>query len=213
MSRKNVKTASNVQTFTPPAHRAFPPQTDAARDSAFEAMLAEVAKLKAENEAIRAAAVAKAGSRVSLRVSEKGAVSLYGLGRFPVTLYREQWEALLGQGEAIKAFIKANEKGLSVKGQAKPGEAAMVDELVKAGVKVVLPRSADETRTLVKAVRDYAQTHYAKGGWDVLVECWSDEDIVLQMAGARTANGAIAQVAKAVRAYDDQRKDIQAEAF
>lgn len=50
-----------------------------------------------------------------LKVSQKGAVSLYGLGRFPVTLYKEQWERILGFSEAIKAFIRENEAQLSVK--------------------------------------------------------------------------------------------------
>lgn len=50
-----------------------------------------------------------------LKVSQKGAVSLYGLGRFPVTLYKEQWERILGFAETIKGFIKENEGQLSVK--------------------------------------------------------------------------------------------------
>ena len=52
---------------------------------------------------------------MSLKVSEKGAVSLYGLGRFPVTLYKEQWLAALDKGDAIRAFIKANDKLLKNK--------------------------------------------------------------------------------------------------
>jgi hypothetical protein len=55
--------------------------------------------------------------KISMKVSEKGALSLYGLGRFPVTLYRTQWERLLApdQVKAILAFITANEKLLTVK--------------------------------------------------------------------------------------------------
>jgi len=52
---------------------------------------------------------------MSLKVSEKGALSVYGLGRFPVTLYREQWEKLLGMSDEIRAFIAANEAQLKTK--------------------------------------------------------------------------------------------------
>ncbi len=72
---------------------------------------AELEKLKAENEALKAR-----GSRsVSLKVSEKGGVSVYGLGRFPVTLYKEQWEKLLGMTDEIKAFIAENASKLKTK--------------------------------------------------------------------------------------------------
>ena len=65
---------------------------------------AELEKLKAENAALKSR-----GSRgVSLKVSEKGAVSVYGLGRFPVTLYMEQWLKLLELAEDIRAFIREN---------------------------------------------------------------------------------------------------------
>ena len=50
-----------------------------------------------------------------MRVSEKGAGSVYGLGRFPVTLYKEQWEKLLAMGDDIKAFISENQERLKVK--------------------------------------------------------------------------------------------------
>lgn len=52
---------------------------------------------------------------LTLKVSEKGAVSLYGMGRFPVTLYGTQWERLLNEADAIRAFLKANASLLSVK--------------------------------------------------------------------------------------------------
>lgn len=58
-------------------------------------------------------AMSKGG--LSLKVSEKKALSLYGLGRFPVTLYREQWEKLLGYSETILAFIKAHDSELKTK--------------------------------------------------------------------------------------------------
>ena len=70
-----------------------------------------IAKLKAENEALRKATKAK----VTLKVTDKGGVSMYGLGRFPVSLYRGQWERLLGAKEDILAFIEANADQLSVK--------------------------------------------------------------------------------------------------
>jgi hypothetical protein len=50
-----------------------------------------------------------------LKISEKGGVSVYGLGRFPVTLYKEQWLKLLGMGEEIKIFISENEQLLKTK--------------------------------------------------------------------------------------------------
>ena len=52
---------------------------------------------------------------MSLKVSEKGALSVYGLGRFPVTLYREQWEKLLGMTDEIRTFIEANDHLLKKK--------------------------------------------------------------------------------------------------
>jgi len=74
-------------------------------------MEAELERLRAENQSLRA----KPTVVGSLRVSEKGALSVYGLGRFPVTLYREQWERLLAMGEEIKSFIKANDHRLARK--------------------------------------------------------------------------------------------------
>ena len=72
---------------------------------------AELEKLKAENAALKA----RGGRGVSLKVSEKGAVSVYGLGRFPVTLYLEQWLKLLDLAEEIRAFIRENEGKLKKK--------------------------------------------------------------------------------------------------
>lgn len=77
---------------------------------------AQIDALQKANAELKAAAAA----RVTLKVSEKGAVSLYGLSaRFPVTLYANQWESVLGMADQIRAFIKANASQLSVKGQAK----------------------------------------------------------------------------------------------
>ena len=57
----------------------------------------------------------QATRKLTLKVSEKGAVSCYGLGRFPVTLYAGQWDRLLSEADQINAFIKANTSLLSVK--------------------------------------------------------------------------------------------------
>lgn len=72
---------------------------------------AELERLKAENEALKA----KGSRAVTLKVSEKGAVSVYGMGRFPVTLYQEQWMKLLDMADEIRAFIKENEGKLKKK--------------------------------------------------------------------------------------------------
>lgn len=73
---------------------------------------AELEKLRAENERLKQ----KGPRGTSLKVSEKGGVSVYGMGRFPVTLYKEQWLKLLDMGEEIRAFIKENESKLKSKG-------------------------------------------------------------------------------------------------
>jgi len=74
-------------------------------------MKAELERLKAENQALRA----RGSKGVSMKVSEKGGVSIYGLGRFPVTLYQEQWLKLLDLADDIRAFIKENEGQLKKK--------------------------------------------------------------------------------------------------
>ncbi|MFN2427540.1 MAG: hypothetical protein ABR587_13950 [Candidatus Binatia bacterium] len=75
--------------------------------------IAELARLRAENEALKKSA-AKPGS-ISFKVSEKGGVSVYGMGRFPVTLYVEQWETLLGRADDLRAFIDAHRDQLKKK--------------------------------------------------------------------------------------------------
>jgi hypothetical protein len=72
----------------------------------------EVERLRAENEALK-----KRGrpGGLNFRVSEKGAVSVYGLGRFPVTLYQEQWDKLLGQADELRQFIEENRASLKKK--------------------------------------------------------------------------------------------------
>ena len=79
-----------------------------------EDLKAELERLKKENESLKTAAKAAPG-QFSMKVSEKGGVSIYGLGRFPVTLYQEQWTKLLDRTEAIREFIKANEGSLKKK--------------------------------------------------------------------------------------------------
>jgi hypothetical protein len=76
-----------------------------------EEMQAEIERLRAENESLKK----PARGQLSLRVSEKGALSVYGMGRFPVTLYREQWEKLLGMSDQIQQFIKDNDHLLKKK--------------------------------------------------------------------------------------------------
>ncbi len=72
---------------------------------------AELERLRSENEQLKKRNV----RGVSFKVSEKGGVSVYGLGRFPVTLYKEQWVKLLDLNEQIRAFIKENESKLKSK--------------------------------------------------------------------------------------------------
>jgi hypothetical protein len=74
-------------------------------------MQAELERLRAENERLRG----QRARGVSLKVSEKGGVSVYGLGRFPVTLYKEQWVRLLDMAGEIRDFITAHEATLKAK--------------------------------------------------------------------------------------------------
>ena len=76
-----------------------------------EEMKAELDRLRNENAALKKGA--SAGLR--MKVSEKGAVSIYGMGRFPLTLYKEQWLKLLAMSDEIRAFIAANEAQLKAK--------------------------------------------------------------------------------------------------
>jgi hypothetical protein len=78
-----------------------------------EDLRAELERLKAENERLKSQRT-RSGS---LKVSEKGGVSVYGLGRFPVTLYKEQWAKLLGMADEIRDFIKQHEAELKAKSE------------------------------------------------------------------------------------------------
>jgi hypothetical protein len=77
-----------------------------------EEMKTELERLRKENEALKKGA----SSGIHMKVSEKGAVSIYGMGRFPVTLYKEQWLKLLDMSAEIRAFIAANQAQLKTKG-------------------------------------------------------------------------------------------------
>jgi len=76
-----------------------------------DAMKAELERLRAENETLKR----RSQRAISLKVSEKGGVSVYGLGRFPVTLYKEQWSKLLDMTDAIRAFLRENDAKLKTK--------------------------------------------------------------------------------------------------
>jgi hypothetical protein len=76
-----------------------------------EELKAELERLKAENERLKN----RTTRGVSLKVSEKGGVSLYGLGRFPVTLYKEQWTRILDMADDIRAFLRENDAKLKTK--------------------------------------------------------------------------------------------------
>ncbi|MBV8903886.1 MAG: hypothetical protein JOZ22_09650 [Acidobacteriia bacterium] len=78
--------------------------------SSEEDLKAEIERLRAENENLK-----RPRGQTSLRVSEKGALSVYGLGRFPVTLYREQWEKLLAMADDIRQFMAENDHLLKKK--------------------------------------------------------------------------------------------------
>jgi hypothetical protein len=77
-----------------------------------EDMKAELERLRNENAALKKGAA----TGITMKVSEKGALSIYGMGRFPVTLYKEQWLKLLDLSDDIRTFIGANEGRLKTKG-------------------------------------------------------------------------------------------------
>jgi len=73
----------------------------------------ELERLRAENEVLKN----RNTKGTTLKVSEKGGVSVYGLGRFPVTLYKEQWQKLLDMADDIRTFITEHEAELKTKGK------------------------------------------------------------------------------------------------
>jgi hypothetical protein len=78
-----------------------------------EDMKTELERLRQENERLKN----RQTRGVSLKVSEKGGVSVYGLGRFPVTLYKEQWARLLDMADDIRTFMKENDAKLKAKAE------------------------------------------------------------------------------------------------
>lgn len=81
---------------------------DVSQDNSLQA---QIDRLMAENAKLKAAR----GGKLTIRVSKAGAVSIYGMGKWPVTLYRGQMERLLNAKEEILGFIEANADLLSVK--------------------------------------------------------------------------------------------------
>lgn len=73
----------------------------------------KLARLEAENQALREQVDQR--GKLRLKVSEKGGLSIYGLGRFPVTLYKEQWQRLLDYTDEIRQFLKENDGQLKAK--------------------------------------------------------------------------------------------------
>ncbi len=76
-----------------------------------EDLRGEVERLRAENDALKT----KKSREMRLQVSQKGAVSLYGIRRFPITFYADEWDIVLGMGDKIRTFIKENEGALKRK--------------------------------------------------------------------------------------------------
>ena len=76
-------------------------------------LIAQINALKAENDKLKAKAAAR--STLSFKVSEKGAVSIYGMGRFPVTLYASQYDRLVKQWDDLAVFVKDNRHLLTTK--------------------------------------------------------------------------------------------------
>ncbi len=77
-----------------------------------EELKAELERLRNENAALKKGAA----TGITMKVSEKGGLSVYGMGRFPITLYKEQWLKLMDMSDAIRSFIEANDAELKSKG-------------------------------------------------------------------------------------------------
>jgi hypothetical protein len=76
--------------------------------AAYEASQAEAAALKDANEKLKAEKAAQANRKITLKVGAKGGGSLYGLGRYPVTLYKSQWLRMLDAADDIRVWVNAN---------------------------------------------------------------------------------------------------------
>ena len=101
----------------------------------------------ADNEQQAAKPAPRKGFGVNFKVSAKGAVSVYGLGRFPVTLYREQWVRLLERADDLKAFMEEHAGELAKKGEA-PAAEAPAAEAPAAEVAAEAPESAPQATTV-----------------------------------------------------------------
>ena len=75
----------------------------------------KMARLEVENARLREQVEQRKPGQLRLKVSEKGGLSVYGLGRFPVTLYKEQWLKLLGYADEIRSFLQENDAQLKAK--------------------------------------------------------------------------------------------------
>jgi hypothetical protein len=75
----------------------------------------KLARLEAENRALKEQIDQRKSGELRLKISEKGGLSVYGLGRFPVTLYKEQWTRLLTHVDEIKAFLQEHDRDLKAK--------------------------------------------------------------------------------------------------
>ncbi len=74
-------------------------------------MKAELERLRAENEALKS----QSKRSIRLQVSQKGGVSLYGIRRFPVTFYKEEWDRILSMKDDIESFMAEHEGELKTK--------------------------------------------------------------------------------------------------
>jgi hypothetical protein len=83
---------------------------------------AELGRLRAENAQLKSK---KAAGELTFKISEKGGLSVYGLGRFPVALYKEQWRKLLGKAEEIDTFLRENDTLVKSK-DTKPASSALI---------------------------------------------------------------------------------------
>lgn len=104
---------------------------------------AQLAALKAENEALKA----QQAQKVTLKVGPAGGVSVYGMGRFPVTLFQEQWLTLLGMSETIKGFIAANAPLLNAKADDEATLAAKAKLRASKGIVAKDPKADEKPKT------------------------------------------------------------------
>lgn len=114
-----------------------------------EQMAAEIQRLKEQNARL----TSKRDHKLTFAVSEKGAVSVYGMGKFPVTLYGEQWDRLLAQAPDLADFLTANRAKLSVKGDA-PKVPAKVE--APKGTVVPMPKPVAAVQSPAAAVAGVA---------------------------------------------------------